>query len=265
MKAEYVFILCMDGAGAFVEQAHTPNIDRALTAKTYKARTVFPTISAECWGSMLLGVEPEVHKLTSESISTKKREDWTAMSTIFSKFAQQLPGVPMYLFCEWTPIKDGILETWCGARRGSGTMPELTAQVLDTIRPDNMPKLVFAAYDSIDAAGHKFGYGSPEHLAEIEKFDAEFGKVYDKLCETDMMRKTVLIVSTDHGGTAQGSHGGDSDAEMNIFLGCGGCGIATGEIGKASILDIPVIAAHAVGLRGSNFWTGKIPEGVFAK
>ena len=62
-----VAIIGVDGAGAFFKEAETPAFDRIFKdgAVTYSMLTSLPTISAECWGSLLHGVEPELHKLTN--------------------------------------------------------------------------------------------------------------------------------------------------------------------------------------------------------
>ena len=66
-KYAHVIVVGIDGAGSFIRDARTPNFDRIFAdgAVTYKALASNPSISAECWGSMLLGVGPEVHKLTN--------------------------------------------------------------------------------------------------------------------------------------------------------------------------------------------------------
>lgn len=48
-KIARVFIIGWDGAGNFVKDAHTPNLDRLIRAGTFTfdAQTVSPTISAQ--------------------------------------------------------------------------------------------------------------------------------------------------------------------------------------------------------------------------
>ena len=56
-KYSHVIVVGIDGAGAFIKDAQTPNFDNIFKngAVTYGALASNPTISAECWGSMLLG------------------------------------------------------------------------------------------------------------------------------------------------------------------------------------------------------------------
>ena len=71
-KYRHVIVVGIDGAGAFIREARTPCFDRIFAggAVTYRALASRPTISAECWGSMLLGVGPEVHGLTNAIVSS---------------------------------------------------------------------------------------------------------------------------------------------------------------------------------------------------
>ena len=66
---KHVVILGVDGGGAFFEQADTPNLDRIFEngSVTYEAQCMYPSISAQCWGSMLHGVLPDYHGLPNGS------------------------------------------------------------------------------------------------------------------------------------------------------------------------------------------------------
>ena len=69
----HVAVIGVDGAGAFFQKADTPNLDRILAngARTYRALSSNPTISAQCWGSMLTGVTPEYHRLNNTLIAER--------------------------------------------------------------------------------------------------------------------------------------------------------------------------------------------------
>ncbi|MBP5622488.1 MAG: alkaline phosphatase family protein, partial [Thermoguttaceae bacterium] len=71
-KISHVVVIGVDGGGAFFKQADTPNLDRIFEngAVSYEVITSKPTISAQCWGSMLHGVTPEFHGLTNGIVSS---------------------------------------------------------------------------------------------------------------------------------------------------------------------------------------------------
>ena len=66
--ANRVVILGIDGAGGFIQNADAPHIHTLLKAGAYSydAQTVYPSISAECWGSLLYGVKPDRHVLDND-------------------------------------------------------------------------------------------------------------------------------------------------------------------------------------------------------
>ena len=66
-RFSHVIVVGIDGAGSFFKDADTPDFDRIFAdgAVTYDALASNPSISAECWGAMLLGVGPEIHKLNN--------------------------------------------------------------------------------------------------------------------------------------------------------------------------------------------------------
>ena len=61
-------VLGVDGAGAFFKYAETPHMDKILRggSTSYDVLTAKPTISAQCWGSMILGCTAAAHGLTND-------------------------------------------------------------------------------------------------------------------------------------------------------------------------------------------------------
>ena len=78
-------IVGLDGMGAFSGDTPTPRMDEIFEngAKTLRAISLFPTISAQNWGAMLLGAEPEVHGLTNGKVSQQEYTN-KALPSIFT-------------------------------------------------------------------------------------------------------------------------------------------------------------------------------------
>ena len=97
-----VIVLGIDGAGSFIKDAETPNFDRIFSegAVTYSALASNPTISAECWGSMLLGVGPEVHKLTNSIVSSVAYPEDSAFPSLFKRIKKGIPDAELGSFCD---------------------------------------------------------------------------------------------------------------------------------------------------------------------
>ena len=120
-KYAHVIVLGIDGAGAFVRDAVTPNFDRIFEngAVTYDALASNPSISAECWGSMLLGVGPEVHKLTNGIVSSTPYPVDSAFPSLFRRIREAYPEAELGSYCDWNPITYGIVENNLGVSHDS--------------------------------------------------------------------------------------------------------------------------------------------------
>lgn len=262
---KHVFIIGVDGGGAFFKDTPTPRIDEIFKtgAVSYRTKTSYPTISAQCWGSMLHSVLPEFHRLTNGTVGSKPFKPDSPYPSIFRIVKEAFPNANMASFCNWNPINVGIIEDNLGVVKGTGSDPEVANKVVQYIQ-GNDPTLVFVQFDSVDGAGHGHGYGSSEHLAAITAVDALIGQIYNALKNKSLLDDTLFIVSADHGGTPEGSHGGDTDAERYVFLGVAGKTVVEGgQIQEPEVRDIAAISAYAFGLDFPETWTGIVPGGLF--
>ena len=262
---KHVFIIGVDGGGAFFKDTPTPRIDEIFKtgAVSYRTKTSYPTISAQCWGSMLHSVLPEFHRLTNGTVTSKPFNPNSPFPSIFRIVKEARPDAKMASFCNWNPINVGIIEDNLGVVKDTGNDPEVAAQVVKYIQ-NNDPTLVFVQFDSVDGAGHGSGYGSSKHLAAITAVDKLIGDIYDAVKQKNILDETLFIVSADHGGTPEGSHGGDTEAERYVFLGVAGPTVVIGgRIQNPEVRDIAAISAYALGLDFPETWTGIVPGGLF--
>jgi len=260
-----VVILGVDGMGNFNAKADTPCMDElfAAGAVTCEAVTSIPTISGECWGSMLLGVGPKIHGLNNEIVSTRPYDVDAPVPSVFRVARQAMPDAKLASFCHWSPINRGIIEENLDVHKdNAGKDAEVCEKILAYLDA-NDPALLFVQFDEADGAGHKFGYGAKMFLEKITEIDALIGKIVAKYREKGWAEDALFIVSADHGGNRFHGHGGRSKAEKLIFVGCAGKTVKPGKIGKMNVRDIPAIAAAALGLEAPETWTGRVPEGVF--
>jgi predicted AlkP superfamily pyrophosphatase or phosphodiesterase len=261
--ADFVAILGVDGAGNFFRKTDTPNIDAlfAQGATTYDALTALPTISAQDWGAMLLGVQPEVHKLTNEIAKTTPYDVHSPYPSVFRVVRARHPEAPLSSICNWNAINVGIIEDNLGCYKTTGDSDAEICEKIEAHLEENSPKLLFVHFDEADGTGHRYGYQSKEHLAVITKIDGYIGRIAEAYKKKGIFDRTLFIVTADHGGLL--NHGGDSDEEKLIFLGVTGPGVAHGEIRDAEVRDIAQIAATALDCPIPATWSGKVPQGVF--
>jgi len=264
---KHVVILGVDGAGAFFKDTPTPRIDEMFAegATTLRSKTSFPTISAQCWASLLHGVLPEYHGMTNAI--TEDRNLWYPVKSpypsIFRVAREAHPEAQLASFVSWYAINNGIIEHNLDVEMGEtkDVDPEIARMTVSYLS-DHAPMLLFVHFGSPDVVGERDGFGTPAQLQAISELDTYIGWIYDQLKLKNLLDDTLIILTADHGGKGK-THGGDSDEERYVFLGIAGKTVAKGTIVDAETRDIAAIAAYALGLDIPETWTGHVPAGVF--
>lgn len=263
---KHCVILGIDGMGNFNRSAKTPNMDALFEngAKTFFGLSMEPTISAENWGAMLLGATPVVHGLTNSIVGSKEYTN-KALPSIFTRLRIERPDAYFASVVNWNPINHGIIEHNVGVDLKTNDSDDLLTDNIVAVL-DKKPELLFVQFDDCDGAGHGHGYGSPEHIAQIEKTDCFIGRITDKMKQVGMFDDSLVIVIADHGGIRRG-HGGNTDEEMFVFFGISGKTVAKTEIKAAKTVDVAAIALYALGADVPAYdkhgFSSQIPEGVF--
>lgn len=259
-----VYIIGVDGAGSFFTETETPNIDRIFADGGYNhnVMTSIPTISAQCWGSMLHGVSPQAHRLTNGLVGEQPLSDDFPYPSVFKLARKAYPDAVLASISNWNPINFGIIERGLDVIMGTGDDDSVCETVCKVIT-ENDPKLLFVQFDSVDGAGHHFGYGEKGHLDRITYVDALIGKIYDTAESQGKTEKLLFLVTADHGGSPEGHHGGSSDAELYVSLFAKGESVNKGEFGYAEVRDIAGAAIFALGIEQPSNWSGRIPDGLF--
>ncbi len=260
-----VALLGVDGAGNFFQQARTPNLDRIFKngAVSHHVLTSEPTISAQCWGSMLLGVKPEMHRLTNGITDEKPYDLDSPFPSVFRVIRENDPDAELASFVNWNPINHGIIEHNLNVEFGTGYDYQVTEMACEYLI-DHDPAFLFMQFDSVDSAGHGHGYGSEGHLNQITAVDAFIGQVYEAYEKRGFLEDTLFMVTADHGGHNKG-HGGSTDEEKYVSFMAAGKHTEKGEIIDMEIRDSTAIVLHALGLdeKKPASWTSVVPEGVF--
>ncbi len=263
-KYKYVVIIGVDGAGAFFKDANTPNIDSIFAngAITYNCLTSDPTISAQCWGSLMHGVVPSAHGLTNSIVESKPYPTDSKYPSFFRVIRENDENAILASFCNWNPINIGIIENDIGVyKRGGISDSALTAEILAYLG-ENMPTALFVQFDGADGVGHSTGYGTDSQLAMISEIDGYIGQIYEMYKQNGMLDETLFIVTSDHGGTGT-NHGGLTDAEKYVMFAATGKNVQKGTIEDMEIRDTAAVVLHALGYENPETWTARVPSGLF--
>ena len=260
---KHVILIGIDGAGNYITRTETPNIDKLFEkgAGTLRCLTSFPSISAECWGAMLLGVEPDIHGLTNHIVERGDPYTDDAHPSIFKLIRSDRPDAVLGAFSNWTPINTGIVEQGLNVDFDTGNDCNIAPRICNYIR-ERKPEFLFVQFDNVDGAGHGHGYGSKEYLETITREDGYVGDILQAVEDAGIAEDTLVLVTADHGGIEY-DHGGDTDEEMYVFFVAAGKTVKTGSQPEMRVRDIPSIVAHALGVTGSVNWQAKLPDGIF--
>ena len=266
-RYRHVVIVGIDGMGSFCNNTETPRMDAifASGARSTEALSMFPTISAQNWGAMLLGAAPEVHGLTNGGIMQERYHN-AALPSVFASVRKAYPDAVLCSVSNWAPINGGIIEDdLCVKMQETKSGEETTEKVVACVKA-RKPDLLFIHIDDPDAAGHHFGYGTEGHLQCISRVDAMVGRIFDAYRDAGILDDTLFLAITDHGGFKRG-HGGYTDGEKYILFALRGKTVCKTNSFFAMTRDVNAIVRYAFGLEipapDSDAYSSQVPEGIF--
>ena len=275
---EHVVIFGVDGAGGYFGECDTPNFDRIFSDGTinYNGMAQYPTISAENWSAMLLGVTSQTHGINNTRAMTLPRFG-IKYPSISKLHSQTHKNSTYYSVVDWAPINIGIVETGIKGmtkkygQMAAGVNPSVYAvdQKIAELVVERMKKysdaITFIHFDAVDHAGHGSGYGSDAFVEALQEVDKDMGIVYDAYKEKGWLKDTLFICVSDHGLTLTGGHGGEDIIEkMTTLAVAGGKGnIIKGASGKYVTHDLAPIVLYALGMEQPSYYEGGVPKNLF--
>jgi len=142
-----------------------------------------------------------------------------------------------------TPFDDARYAPWPGGFVEAGSA--LTAGNAD---------LVVLLVGATDAAGHKFGGASPQYRAAAATADHALARA---LAGIDLTQDAVIVTS-DHGHTNRGGHGGIEPEVMTVPLIAAGAGIVAGTTPvDARLIDVAPTVAALLGIPSPGHGVGR--------
>ncbi|MDY2888897.1 MAG: alkaline phosphatase family protein [Candidatus Caccosoma sp.] len=259
-----VVIIGVDGAGHQFNDELTPKTLGIFKdyATSKKVLTSNPTISAQSWGSIMTGVMPSFHGFTNDSIKVNANSIYEKYPTIFKLVRDTYNDATLASFCNWNAINVGIVEDKIGVYKATHSDDDVLTASINTYLKENDPKLLFVQFDSVDHAGHGYGYASNTYYDALKAIDGNIEAIYNQLVELNRIDDTLFIVTSDHGGL-NNSHGGLSDVEKYVFCGIRNKDINKTEIKNMKVRDIPSIVSYYLNAKKGENWDSYIPLNLF--
>lgn len=135
-------------------------------------------------------------------------------------------------------------------RDESGSLERLEAELLwmgETTRAllrDKGPSLFLLDYTIADEAGHGWGAASSQYRTAAGAVDEEIRKLAREID----LRRTVLFVTSDHGHTPKGGHGGPEEDVIKVPLVMVGGPVRPGTRGDCEQVDLAPTVAAVLGI-----------------
>ncbi|MGR4878891.1 alkaline phosphatase family protein [Streptomyces sp. LARHCF249] len=265
-NTDKVLVIGIDGAVLDrVKAANAPYLKglmaQGLTARsTLYANPMAATSSGPGWSTIATGVWPDKHGVKDNSFAGK---NYTAYPDFLTRIENANPALNTYAAADWEPItstdaggpifsaKVDKRLSLKGDRDGYGSEdPKIAAAAAAELRDQN-PDAAFVYFGEIDIAGHSYGAASQQYLDAIGRSDKLIGQVLTAVQNrpTYAQENWKVLVTTDHGHTDAGGHGGSTIQERGTFVIAKGAGIAAGSVrDDVKLVDVAATALAQVGV-----------------
>ncbi|WP_345709949.1 alkaline phosphatase family protein [Kitasatospora paranensis] len=146
------------------------------------------------------------------------------------------------------PLTDTVFNGRADLRIDESENDAKTASDAADYLANGNPDTTFLHFDEVDEAGHGHGGASSQYLAAIHAVDSLVGQVVQAVRSrpTYGSEDWLIVVTTDHGHTDAGGHGGNSAVERQTFVIADGAGLTPGSTRRdVKPVDIaPTVLEH---------------------
>lgn len=264
-----VIVIGIDGVRPDVlGEVSTPNIDALIAEGSFsvRTRTTTPSVSGPGWSSMLTGVWPEKHGVTNNDFTGRRYDEYPDFLTLIERIR---PELSTFAAADWLPLMeidggsptlsdsidvriplDGYVTGWA-----EGDL-QVMASTIQHLSVDN-PDALFVYLGNPDETSHEHQSIGEEYREAIAMSDGQVGRIIEAIRARPTFRAEnwLVLVSTDHGRTAEGGHGGDSPQEMMTFFLASGPGATRGTPTEDTfIVDVAVTALTHLGIAIDPTW-----------
>ncbi|WP_223835767.1 alkaline phosphatase family protein [Streptomyces venezuelae] len=267
-NTDKVLVIGIDGAVLDrVKAANAPHLNglmaQGLTARsTLYASPMAATSSGPGWSTIATGVWPDKHGVKDNSFTGK---NYTAHPDFLTRIENARPALNTYAAADWEPItstdQNGPIFSakvdkrlsLKGDRDGYRSEDPKIAAAAAELQGQN-PDAAFVYLGEIDAAGHSYGAASQQYLDTIARVDTLVGQLLTavKNRPTYAQENWKILVTTDHGHTDSGGHGGSTIQERGTFVIAKGAGIPAGSVRTdVRLADVAATALAQVGVSTS--------------
>ncbi|MFJ4685538.1 alkaline phosphatase family protein [Streptomyces sp. NPDC088789] len=243
-------VIGIDGATfATFGKARMPHLKslmaQGMTATSnYYAQPMAPTSSGPGWSSIATGVWPDKHGVVDNSFDGANYDQYPDYATRVEASSSPLDTL---VVGTWSPIPDTVFGPATDTRLRGVDDADTTATAASRLARTRADA-TFVQLDEVDSAGHHSGAGSQRYLDALSTADAQVGRLLQAVASrADYADENwQIIVTTDHGHTDSGGHGGNTPQERQTFVIAKGSGFSPGSVRHdVKVTDIaPTVLTH---------------------
>ncbi|HVX39034.1 MAG TPA: alkaline phosphatase family protein [Gemmatimonadaceae bacterium] len=231
-----------------------------------QARTVAPSVTTAAMTSLLTGVSPARHGITSDRLFIPR----VSSDIVPLPEALGAAGYPSAAYMASVPSVFKGIAARIGRRLGFGTLhtggtcaPDILMAARHTIRTQRRG-LILMHWPDADDAGHAEGWMSDAYGTACRRLDATLG-LLAALADVSDDPYTALIALADHGGggIAARDHESDHPLDTTIPLVINGGAVASGELLDARLLDVPATVLRILGVDVPPSYEGRVLHEAF--
>jgi predicted AlkP superfamily pyrophosphatase or phosphodiesterase len=204
-RPEHLVLISIDGLRPdVISETRTPNLAALIARGSYcgEARTITPPVTLPSHTAMLTGLDHNHHGVTWNDF----RPGSIAHPTLFS-IAKTAGRSTAMLFAKnkfhylVTPgAVDFVFGPPPGVYGDAATSAEALAAVFEREWARRRFAVTFVHFREPDESGHKQMWLSPEYMNAVETADRAVGRIARAIAKARAWDRTVLIVTSDHGG-----------------------------------------------------------------
>ncbi|MGN9821387.1 alkaline phosphatase family protein [Streptomyces sp. SD11] len=257
-----VLVIGLDGALlGRIRDADAPNLDSLMASGLTSASSLYsnplaPTLSGPGWSTIITGVWPDKHLVKDNAFTGNA---FARYPDFLTRIETAKPTLSTYAVASWAPVTTTVFSSKVDTRVSTPSAEYdtgTTSRAVAELRSGNRDA-VFVHLDNIDHVGHSDGAASSQYLAAIHDADAQVGQIVAavRARPTYASEDWLIMITTDHGHTDAGGHGGSSAPERETFLIATGGGITAGSIRHdIKMPDVAVSALVHLGIPVDPSW-----------
>lgn len=227
----------IDGAvGSVVKKAmpQDGNIAKMLKNSKYSwiglsENRILSEVKAEdpiTWSTMLTGVIPEKHHVTDDSYAANMEYDPSnpdekviQYPNILQQISENTQNNPTLCVTPWAKLNENMLYA---AQRTITTANDAESKevIIEHLKNSNFD-FTLVSFSGMLEAGKNGGFtdGNTDYVEALKKIDNYLGEVLQTIGEREntFYEDWLIVVTSNHGGTVDGSYGGNTDEERNTF------------------------------------------------